>query len=85
MEFGSAHGAITRASMEGHADLIVIGVGESHSLRERILGSTADRVIRAAAMPVLVVRKPTTGAYQKIVVAVDFSQQSAAALREAAK
>lgn len=85
VEFGSPHEVITRVAREISAGLIVIGPGKTQSLKEKILGSTADRVIRTAPTPVLVVRRRPVKPYIQVAVAVDFSPQSAAAAREAHK
>lgn len=45
------------------ADLIVMGRGGGHPLRDAVLGSTAERVIRRAARPVLAVRQSVRGPY----------------------
>jgi nucleotide-binding universal stress UspA family protein len=85
VEFGSLHDVITRVADEGSADLIVLGPGKGpgKSLREKVLGSTADRVIRTSSAPVLVVKTATAEPYRRVAVAVDFSPQSAAAARQA--
>lgn len=83
VEFGSPHEVITHVAFERSADLIVIGPGKGHSLKEKILGSTADRIIRSAAAPILVVRKHSAEPYREVVVAVDFSLQSELAAKEA--
>jgi len=85
VEFGAPHEVITRIAGERHADVIVIGKGKGQSLREKVLGSTADRVIRTAIAPVLVIRKASAKPYQQVVVGVDFSPQSAAAVEAARK
>lgn len=85
VEFGSPHEIITRVAREISAGLIVIGPGKTQSLKEKILGSTADRVIRTSPTPVLVVRRQPVKPYIQVAVAVDFSPQSAAAAREAHK
>lgn len=83
--FGSAHTVITGVAGERGADFVVIGPGRGHSLSEKVLGSTADRVVRASPAPVLVVRNPSAGPYRRVAVAVDFSPQSAAAAKDARK
>lgn len=83
VEFGSPHEVITHIAHERSVDLIVIGPGKGHSFKEKILGSTADRVIRSANAPVLVVRKNSVEPYREAVVAVDFSLQSELAAKEA--
>jgi nucleotide-binding universal stress UspA family protein len=83
--FGSPHAAITRVADERHADVIIIGPGKAGSLKEKVFGSTADRVVRSAAAPVLVVRKDSAEPYREVAIAVDFSPQSATAVKEAYK
>ena len=82
---GSPHDVITRVAKEQSADLIILGAGKSadRSLREKVLGSTADRVIRTCVAPVLVVKSAKAEPYRQVAVAVDFSPQSAAAARQA--
>ena len=83
--FGTPHENITRIADEQRADVILIGPGRRRSLKEKVLGSTADRVIRTAGMPVLVVRTHSSEPYRKVVAAIDFSPQSAAAVEQACK
>lgn len=85
VEFGRPHEVITRIAGEQHADVIVVGPGGSLTLKEKVLGSTADRVIRTAPAPVLVVRKASERPYQKVAVAIDGSPQSASAFNAARK
>ena len=67
------------------ADLLVLGARGSHPLRELSLGSTADRLLRTATKPLLVVRTMPAAPYQRVLVLVDFSASSAAAVRAAAR
>lgn len=85
VEFGSPYEVITRVAGELSADLIVIGPGKVQSLKEKVLGSTADRVIRMSSAPVLVVKSQSVEPYQQVAVAIDFSPQSTAAAKEARK
>ena len=52
---GHAAELIVRYARERHADLIVLG-HRGHLLRDRMLGSTADRVAEHADCPVMIVR-----------------------------
>ncbi len=61
-------------------DLLVMGAGAAASLRQRLLGSTIDHVLRHALQPVLCVRDRAHLPYRKIAVATDFSVPSAEAL-----
>lgn len=83
--FGAPHTVITALAGAQDADLVVIGPGKGHTLGEKILGSTADRIVRASPAPVLVVRNPPLALYRRVAVAVDFSPQSAAAATDARK
>ena len=57
-----------------------MGTGEKASLRQRLLGSTIDRVLRHALQPVLSVRDRTQASYRTMAVATDFSPPSQEAL-----
>lgn len=70
------------ARREG-ADLVVIGPGKAKNIREKVFGSTADRVVRTARQPVLVVRSTTPDPYCRLAVAMDFSAASQAAAEAA--
>lgn len=54
---GSAHREIRRIAAERACDLIVMGVGQSRGLADRVLGSTSQHVVRSASCPVLTVRE----------------------------
>jgi nucleotide-binding universal stress UspA family protein len=55
---GNAWSAIVDAARERRADLIVMGTHGRTGLRHALLGSVAERVLRHAHCPVLVVRGP---------------------------
>lgn len=78
VEVGKPHSAIEAMAASLQADLIVIGPGVAKNLRERVFGSTADRVVRCSPCPVLVVRNAVTGPYQRMLMGVDFSDHSRA-------
>ena len=75
---GQPHREITRAATDRGADLIVLGAMGEHPAREFFLGSTADRVIREAAVPVLVVRNEANEMYRRVLAPLDLSARSAA-------
>lgn len=83
VEFGIPHEVVSRVAGEEGADIIVVGPGKGRSFKEKVLGSTADRVIRSAPVSVLVVRSGSPVPYGRVAVAVDFSAPSAAAVKEA--
>jgi nucleotide-binding universal stress UspA family protein len=57
VRWGSPYWEIVRAARENHCDLIVIGTHGRTGLGRLIIGSTAERVVRLAMCPVLVVRE----------------------------
>lgn len=54
---GAPAGEIVRFARDGGFDLIVMGTHGDTGLTRVVLGSVADRVVREAACPVLVVRQ----------------------------
>lgn len=73
---GDAWPVILSEATAHNCAMIVLGPAEPHSLQEKLLGSTAERVIHAAPMPVLTVRRRTRGPYLQVIVATDFSETS---------
>jgi universal stress protein A len=57
---GAPAAAIVDAATQHQCDLIVMGTHGRHGAAHLLLGSVAERVIRTAACPVLVVRQPNT-------------------------
>ena len=57
---GLAWDSIVALARDRHADLIVIGTHGRTGLRHALMGSVAERVVRHAACPVLVVRSSLT-------------------------
>jgi len=64
------------------ADLIVVGAAEGGGVLRRLLGSTADGVIRQASCPVFVVRSASAFPPTRVEVPVDLSPIAANALRQ---
>lgn len=65
------------------AGLVVIGTHEGPPPDWVFARTTAGRMLRALAAPVLLVRMPVEGAYRQAVIGVDFSPCTLAALRAA--
>lgn len=76
---------IVHAARAENAGLIVVGAHGGHFLHRLLVGTTAERVVRHADRPVLVVKQPPQGLYRKVLVPVDFSALSEAALAFATK
>jgi len=67
------------------AELVVLGRHGARRFRDLLLGSTAERVIRAGHVPVLIAAPPATQAYRRPLLAVDRSPESRRAAEVAAR
>jgi universal stress protein E len=75
-----AHRAIIETAADVSADLVVFGPHQGGEVGARFLGTTADRVLRTAEVPSLVVRGRLSLPLRRIGVPVDFSDPSHHAL-----
>jgi nucleotide-binding universal stress UspA family protein len=64
----------------GTSDLLVLGARGQHPMRDAILGTTAERLLQKGHRAMLVVKKAPKRAYRNVVVPIDFSVDSIAAL-----
>lgn len=78
---GAPHRVLTDTAEELEAGLIVVGATGSGPLAAELLGSTADRVMRKAPCPVLVVRDGLTLPPRRVLGPVDLSDLSGDAFR----
>jgi nucleotide-binding universal stress UspA family protein len=82
----SAAEAIVETASELDCDLIVMGTHGRRGIKHLLLGSVAENVVRSIDIPVLTVRPgielPAQGP-KRILVAHDFSERSATAIRAA--
>jgi nucleotide-binding universal stress UspA family protein len=69
VKIGAAAAEIASGAAAVGAELIAIGRGGRRA-REAFLGSTAERVIRRAAFPVLAVRQPSHAPYRRPAIAL---------------
>jgi len=72
---GIPHEALTRFALDEDADLIIVGRVGVTPLERMLLGSTAERLIRHAAVDVLVATG-ATGPWSRVLAPVDFSDHS---------
>lgn len=77
--------AIASIAKEEEALLIVLGVARCNSMRDFMLGTAVDYVIRHSTVPVLVVKNRPTRPYDNIACATDFYPPSRKALEKAAE
>jgi nucleotide-binding universal stress UspA family protein len=81
LEPGPAHQMLIETARRKGADLLVVGATETPRL-SKLFGSTADRVVRKATCPVLVVRRELAVPPARVLLPVDLSFLSAEAFRE---
>src|SRR5690606_33810109 len=81
---GSAPRAIAETAAQAGADILLVGPARFNSLTDFVLGTAVDYLLRHASTPLLVVRDKPFNPYRHVLVAVDFSAPSAAALTVAA-
>ncbi|WP_434617447.1 universal stress protein [Tabrizicola sp. M-4] len=62
-------------------DLLILGPHRKQILRDAFVGTTAERVIRAASCPVLSVNGPPVAPYAHVLLTTDLSDASKSALR----
>ena len=61
----------------------MLGEPGKQGLKEFFLGTTAERVVRHSDRPVLIVKRRASGAYRRVLVAIDFSEGASRALEAA--
>lgn len=80
---GSPLNAIADLAEELQTDLLVMGARGTHFVREFMLGSTTERVLRKSRRPLLVVKHRPHDVYRRVLVPVDFSPHSQTAVETA--
>ena len=78
---GDPFDGILRTATQLSAELVVMGSHRKQLLRDVLIGTTLERVIRSGSFPALVVNSAVARRYENVIVAVDMSEASAAALR----
>lgn len=80
---GSTHRGLAELASRIGAQLVVVGTTGTGFRTGRLLGSTAERLVRTLHAPVLLVRTPASQAYRRVVIATDFSGPALAAAKVA--
>jgi nucleotide-binding universal stress UspA family protein len=83
VRFGQPEKEIVARADELTADLTVIGEHGGHFLTSLFLGNTADKLARTIKTPLLVIKKEAAIHYRRVLVPVDFSENSKCAARMA--
>ena len=65
------------------ADLLVMGARGAHFMRELLVGSTTERLLRKTRRPLLAVKQRAQAPYRRVLAPVDFSAHAAAAINAA--
>ena len=85
MTTGTPFAEIIRQAREEAADVVLVGAHGANFIKDLLFGATAEKVVRHGDRPTLVVKRPARGPYQRVLVATDFSRESAEALKLAMK
>lgn len=78
---GDSDAELLRASE--NVDLLVLGERGNNPLKDLVIGKTAHRLLRTCRTPVLVVKQAAHAPYRRVLVPVDFTPSSNAAMRSA--
>lgn len=76
---------LTRAVIESHYDVVILGSHHRHGLRRLVLGSTGKKMLRVCPSPVWVTSPRDDGVVRKILAATDFSETSEQAVQVASE
>lgn len=87
VETALLEGSVLEAALESTEQpdvrLVVLGARGAGFVRRLTFGTTAERLMRRCSRPLLVVRQTPHESYQRVLVAVDFSEGSLATLAAA--
>lgn len=85
VEAGDPFDVILRAAEEEDCDLVVLGEHRRRLLRDMLVGTTVERVIRLSRRPVLMVNALPDGPYRRVLMTTDLSEDSGRVLGTAAR
>jgi universal stress protein E len=74
---------ILDTASQAKAQLLILGPHHKRALRDSLEGTILEKVLAARSFPVLVVRNEVKQPYRRVLIAVNFSESSLAALRAA--
>lgn len=72
--------AIDAQAAQTGASCLVVGALGSSRVQHLLLGTTAERLLRKTSHPLLTVRQPAHGAYERVLLPLDFSAWTMEAL-----
>ncbi|PAX08852.1 universal stress protein [Sphingomonas lenta] len=80
IERGPVPATIVRVARERRSDLILTGVARFNDVRDHVVGTAVEHLIRCTNIPILIVKQRATGPYSRLLAPVDFGPASRAAL-----
>jgi nucleotide-binding universal stress UspA family protein len=80
---GSVVKSIVAVAEELRADLVIMGARRRRAVRDLFVDRTTARVLRVAKVPVLLVNRPSTDRYGRVLLATDLSNASSGAAQYA--
>tara|TARA_R110001599_G_scaffold10093_16_gene50055 strand:- start:19017 stop:19829 length:813 start_codon:yes stop_codon:yes gene_type:complete len=83
INYGKPPEVIADTASQLKSDLIIVGAARHNNISDFFLGTAVDHLVRHAPAPVLIVKERPRAEYGRILVAADFSEFSAHALRTA--
>lgn len=83
VDLGNPCAALMRASQR--ADMVVVGQRGHGRFSSLLVGRTADRLLKTCQRPILAVRTPAERSYRRVLLPIDFTLSSDAAIEAAAR
>ena len=83
INYGKPPEVIADTASQLGSDLIIVGAARHNNISDFFLGTAVDHLVHHAEAPVLIVKERPRENYARILVATDFSEFSAHALRAA--
>ncbi len=83
INYGKPPQVIAETAEQLDSDLIIVGAARHNNISDFFLGTAVDHLVHHAEAPVLIVKERPRANYGRILVATDFSDFSAHALRTA--
>ena len=83
INYGKPPKVIAETAVQLDSDLIIVGAARHNNISDFFLGTAVDHLVHHAAAPVLIVKERPLANYSRILVATDFSDFAAHALRMA--
>jgi universal stress protein E len=80
---GSPATTILDTAAQWKAQVLILGPHDKRPVRDALEGTIVEKALEARSFPVLVVRNEVKQAYRRVLIAVNFSEASLAALRAA--